>query len=144
MIPSLFTCKQSRSIKLFVWIILIVLLCTFKNSFSQTPPTSYACDFRNYPGNTCPVECTFTPIVGDDKTEKGCLCFNNLDDDGDGKADAADPSCATYFGLSFIGEGSDCSITPPGANTPFDLVGVPRCFRTKYSRYAIQSSGRRR
>jgi hypothetical protein len=58
-------------------------------------------------------------------TERGCRCFDGVDNDGDGKIDKADSNCATYYGLTFVGEGSDCSITPPGANTPFDLVNAP-------------------
>jgi hypothetical protein len=45
--------------------------------------------------------------------ERGCHCFNNIDDDGDGKIDKADPNCATYYGLTFIGEGSDCNLPIP-------------------------------
>lgn len=105
---------------LCVWITLLFLFF-YSSSFSQaTPPTDYPCDFRNYPGQTCPADCVFPANV-----EKGCNCFDNIDNDGDGKNNAADPDCATYFGLTFVGEGSDCSITPPGALTPFDLVGPP-------------------
>ena len=57
--------------------------------------------------------------------ERGCNCYDGVDNDGDGKIDQADPNCAPYFGLTFVGEGSNCSITPPGANTPFDMVGPP-------------------
>jgi hypothetical protein len=57
--------------------------------------------------------------------EKGCNCFDGADNDGDGKADKADSNCAVYYGLVFVGEGSDCSIVPPGSNTPFDLVNAP-------------------
>ena len=64
--------------------------------------------------------CTYPSTV-----EKGCRCFDGVDNDGDGKIDKADSNCATYYGLTFVGEGSDCSITPPGANTPFDLVNAP-------------------
>lgn len=57
--------------------------------------------------------------------EKGCNCFDGIDNDSDGKADKADSNCATYYGLIFVGESSDCSIIPPGASTPFDLIGAP-------------------
>src|SRR5688572_1077195 len=57
--------------------------------------------------------------------ERGCNCYDGVDNDGDGKIDQADSNCAPYFGLTFVGEGSSCSIVPPGANTPFDLVGAP-------------------
>ncbi|MBL7851975.1 MAG: hypothetical protein JNN04_13825, partial [Cyclobacteriaceae bacterium] len=45
--------------------------------------------------------------------------------DGDGKIDAADTECATYYGLAFVGEGSSCSITPPGGN-PFSTIAPPQ------------------
>ena len=57
--------------------------------------------------------------------EKGCNCFDNVDNDGDGKADKADSNCATYYGMVFVGDDADCSIVPPGVNTPFDLVNAP-------------------
>ncbi len=64
------------------------------------------------------------PIPADGK-ELGCECFDLADNDGDGRIDQVDSNCATYYGLTFVGQGSDCSITPPGASTPFDLVGPP-------------------
>jgi hypothetical protein len=57
--------------------------------------------------------------------EKGCRCYDNIDNDGDGKIDKADGDCASYFGLTFVGQGSNCSITPPGSATPFTGVGNP-------------------
>ncbi|MBL7846494.1 MAG: VCBS repeat-containing protein, partial [Cyclobacteriaceae bacterium] len=57
--------------------------------------------------------------------EKGCRCFDAIDNDGDGKKDSADPDCATYYGLSFVGAGSSCSITPPGGN-PFTSMAPPQ------------------
>ncbi len=57
--------------------------------------------------------------------EKGCNCFDGTDNDLDGTIDKADPNCAAYYGLIFVGEGSDCSILPPGINDPFDLVDDP-------------------
>ena len=64
--------------------------------------------------------CQFAATV-----EKGCNCFDGVDNDGDGGADKADANCAVYYGLVFVGDGSDCSIVPPGANTPFDMVNAP-------------------
>lgn len=57
--------------------------------------------------------------------ERGCRCFDGIDNDGDGKIDKADSNCAAYYGLVFVGEGSSCSITPPGTADPFDLVNAP-------------------
>src|SRR5687768_8836908 len=77
------------------------------------------------------VDCSVSANCGDpycqfaSNIEKGCNCFDALDNDGDGKADKADSNCAVYYGLAFVGEGSDCSIVPPGANTPFDMVNAP-------------------
>jgi hypothetical protein len=73
--------------------------------------------------------------------ERGCNCYDNVDNDGDGKIDEADSNCAPYYGLTFVGEGSNCSIVPPGANTPFDLVASNR-IRSEHGRYAIKSFGR--
>src|SRR5687768_9585602 len=52
--------------------------------------------------------------------ERGCRCFDGIDNDGDGTIDKADSNCATYYGLTFVGEGSNCSIVPPGTSDPFD------------------------
>jgi hypothetical protein len=57
--------------------------------------------------------------------EKGCRCYDTVDNDGDGKIDKADPDCAQYYGLTFVGQGANCSITPPGSATPFTGVGNP-------------------
>src|SRR5260221_11213620 len=62
-----------------------------------------------------------TPLI-----EKGCNCFDGIDNDGDGKIDSADPDCATYYGLTFVGPGSSCSITPPNSNTPFANMAPPQ------------------
>jgi hypothetical protein len=87
----------------------------------QSPVLTLPCNPAN-PANSgvCPADCVFPVAV-----ERGCNCFDGQDNDGDGLRDAADPDCATYYGLTFVGAGSDCSITPPGAATPFDLVGPP-------------------
>src|SRR5688572_19160588 len=70
--------------------------------------------------NCSKPECTFAANI-----EKGCRCFDNIDNDGDGKIDKADSNCAPYYGLIFVGEGSSCSIVPPGSADPFDLVNTP-------------------
>lgn len=59
-------------------------------------------------GNCNNAFCNFAANI-----ERGCNCFNNIDDDGDGKIDKADPNCATYYGLTFVGEGSDCNLPVP-------------------------------
>lgn len=86
-----------------------------------TPVTDYPCDPRSAANNgTCPGGCTFAPAI-----EKGCNCFDSVDNDGDGKIDAADPECGSFFGLVFVGSGSSsCSIIPPGGN-PFAGIGAP-------------------
>ena len=57
--------------------------------------------------------------------ERGCNCFDNIDNDGDGVIDKADPNCASYYGLEFVGEGSNCSLVPPGGASPFAGIGAP-------------------
>src|SRR6187549_1187223 len=97
------------------FILFVVLSLASISAFSQTLDCSLNPNCAN-------AYCA--PIPGDGK-ELGCECFDAADNDGDGKIDQADPNCATYYGLTFVGQGSDCSIVPPGANTPFDLVGPP-------------------
>ena len=125
--------KQMPSqIKFRLWISMVLFLFSYQYSFSQnnTPLTNYECDMRNTQnGDPCvgaSVDCTFPATV-----ERGCRCFDGINNDGDVDSngvpmtDARDPDCASYFGLSFIGEGSDCSITPPGALTPFAGMSPP-------------------
>jgi hypothetical protein len=98
---------------LFKLSLLVCFLFVSSFAYSQTVDCSVAANCTN-------DYCNFAANI-----EKGCRCFDGLDNDGDGKIDKADSNCATYYGLSFVGEGSDCSIVPPGANTPFDLVNAP-------------------
>ncbi len=109
------------------FIILIVLFAmtsvgVFRASGQITPVTQNPCDPRSTAnGGVCPVGCTFAPTL-----EKGCNCFDSIDNDGDGKIDAADPKCGSYFGLSFVGTGSsNCSIVPPPGLSPFVGIGAP-------------------
>jgi len=62
------------------------------------------------------AECQFAPTI-----ERGCNCIDGTDNDGDGKTDLDDSDCADYFGLTFVGEGSDCSIDPPPGTMFFDI-----------------------
>lgn len=115
--------ERHNSLSSIVPVLCIGFFLLAFHTLAQTPVTQYACDPRSTAnGGTCPnnTTCTFPANV-----EKGCNCFDNVDNDGDGKFDQADPDCFAYFGLTFVSPGEDCSITPPGANTPFDLVGPP-------------------
>lgn len=91
----------------------LIFLCS--TAFGQTVDCS----------NSANCNDPYCAPVATDGLEKGCECFDGADNDGDGQVDQADLNCATYYGLEFVGEGSDCNLTPPGANTPFDLVGPP-------------------
>jgi hypothetical protein len=102
-----------RSPQLFFVLILLTGALFTQNVYAQTVDCSVAANCAN-------VSCNFAANV-----ERGCHCFDNIDNDGDGKIDKADANCAADYGLTFVGDGSDCSITPPGSNTPFDLVNAP-------------------
>ena len=106
-------CLSKHSLKPVIFLSFGLVLFLTQQLVAQTVDCSN-------PANCSTAECSFASTV-----EKGCRCFDNLDNDGDGKIDKADSNCAAYYGLTFVGEGSDCSITPPGSNTPFDLVNAP-------------------
>lgn len=61
--------------------------------------------------STCPtipgVTCSFAATI-----EKGCNCYDNVDNDGDGKIDSDDIDCAYYL-TTYVGAGSTCSLPPP-------------------------------
>jgi hypothetical protein len=114
----------------------LFLLITIANVISAnaqiTPITQYECDPRSTAnGGTCPTGCNFTPAV-----EKGCNCFDSIDNDGDGKIDAADiGDCGVYFGLTFAGSGS--------SNWKYFCRNWCPCrVSTKYSRHTIKSCSR--
>lgn len=104
-------CKQSEFILKFTFVLL------FSAAGYMATGQDVDCSLSS---NCSDPYCQFTADI-----EKGCNCFDGIDNDGDSKADKADSNCAVYYGLVFVGEGSDCSIVPPGANTPFDMVNAP-------------------
>jgi hypothetical protein len=100
----------------------ILLFITFtKPALAQTPVTTFACDPRSTAnGGVCPTDCNFPVNV-----EKGCNCFDNIDNDGDGNIDIADiGDCAQYWGLGVSPGTSNCSIVPP-AGGAFAGLGAP-------------------
>src|SRR5688572_19363077 len=110
-----------RFVKICVFGLFLVL--SYGSSFGQT--TEVLCnDGKDNDGDGL-IDCADSNCVFAANIEKGCRCYDNLDNDGDTRIDKADPDCASYFGLSFVGQGSNCSITPPGSATAFDLVGNP-------------------
>ncbi|MDN4163980.1 gliding motility-associated C-terminal domain-containing protein [Cytophagales bacterium LB-30] len=68
------------------------------------------------------IDCNDTDCQFGANIEEGCNCFDNVDNDGDGTIDENDPDCTKYFGLEFIGEGSDCSLDPPAGSDVFDSI----------------------
>lgn len=73
-------------------------------------------EFCNYPKESAPGL--------KNGVEKGCNCFNNYDDDGDGLIDKQDLQCAQYYGLAFVGDEGDCSLDAP-AGSPFSSMAAP-------------------
>lgn len=53
------------------------------------------------------VTCSFAATI-----EKGCNCYDNVDNDGDGLVDANDVDCAPYL-TTYVGSGSTCTLPPP-------------------------------
>lgn len=104
-------CKQSGFVLKFTFVIYLSLSGFL--SYGQDVDCSMS------------ANCTDPYCAFDASVEKGCNCFDAIDNDADGKVDKADSNCAVYYGLEFVGAGSDCSLVPPGANTPFDLVNAP-------------------
>src|SRR6185369_11157606 len=70
-------------------------------------------------GGVCPspagITCTYAATI-----EKGCHCFDGVDNDSDGTKDSFDADCAYYYGLSIAGTGGQCpSIGPPPGSNVF-------------------------
>src|SRR5579859_4916499 len=100
---------ESDKVEMYRSLILFCLLVLSSVAYSQTCNTG-----------PCAGACVFPPTV-----EKGCNCFDGKDNDGNGLIDAADPSCASYYGLTFVGPGSNCSITPPQTGNGFATIAPP-------------------
>ncbi|MDZ4715659.1 MAG: VCBS repeat-containing protein, partial [Cytophagales bacterium] len=90
-------------------------------SFGQT--TEICNDGKDNDGNGL-IDCADAYCTFPANVEKGCRCFDGIDNDGDGKIDSSDTECATYYGLTFIGAGSSCSINPPPGQA-FTTTGPP-------------------
>jgi hypothetical protein len=106
---------ERKKVPLCKFIFTLFLLFFSVAAFSQTV---------NCENNCADPECNFPANV-----EKGCRCFDGIDNDpiaGEPQRfDKADPNCAAYYGLTFVGEGSQCDIVAPVQGSPFDLVGPP-------------------
>lgn len=108
----------------YKYIVLFLFLLITIGSMAQTADEVLWNDGIDNDGDGL-VDCVDGNCAFAANIERGCNCYDGNDNDGDGRIDQADSNCAPYFGLTFIGEGSDCSIVPPGANTPFDMIGPP-------------------
>ncbi len=66
-------------------------------------------------------ECQFAATL-----EKGCNCDDGMDNDSDGQIDIYDADCASYYGLTFVQDGTgDCSIPPPDSVDFFQFIDTP-------------------
>ena len=66
-------------------------------------------------------DCQYLPTI-----ELGCNCNDGIDNDSDGNIDSFDPDCASFYGLSFVGDATDCSVQPPISSTPFaEITDAP-------------------
>jgi hypothetical protein len=106
-----FITKQ-RTLLVSLCITVVCLLSAYRSA-AQTVNCALSANCGN-------AYCSFAPTI-----EKGCNCFDGIDNDDDDVIDQADSNCATYYGLIFVGEGTNCSIVPPGNADPFDLINVP-------------------
>jgi len=57
--------------------------------------------------------------------ERGCNCFDNVDNDGDGLIDRQDVNCAEYYGLTFVGGNASCPFPQDPSANPFAGIGAP-------------------
>ena len=65
-------------------------------------------------------DCQFAATI-----EDGCNCDDGIDNDGDGNIDNADSNCADFYGITFLGDDTSCSIPPGDGSGTFDFVGTP-------------------
>ncbi|MBS1544287.1 MAG: VCBS repeat-containing protein, partial [Bacteroidetes bacterium] len=102
-------------------LLLAGMLLIMVNAFGQTETCNDGVDNNGDGKIDCAdIQCTFAPTI-----EKGCNCYDGKDNDGNGKIDAADPSCAGYYGMTFVGQGTNCSINPP-PGTAFSTIAPPQ------------------
>src|SRR6478609_1946705 len=108
-----------RIVRNVVGLLVFFISC---NVYSQT--TEICNDGKDNNGDG-KIDCNDSLCIFPVTIEKGCRCFDGVDNDGDGKIDPADTDCAAYYGLTFVGAGSTCSIQPPPGSA-FTGIGDPR------------------
>lgn len=108
-----------RIIRHVVGLLIFFISCSV---YSQT--TEVCNDGKDNNGDGL-IDCNDSLCIFPVTIEKGCRCFDNIDNDGDGKIDPADTDCASYYGLTFVGSGSTCSIQPP-PGTGFSSIAAPQ------------------
>ena len=101
------------------FVIFCLVICSIP-SFGQTE----VCNDNKDNNGDGKIDCADALCIFPATVEKGCNCYDGKDNDGDGKIDSADSDCATYFGLTFVGTGSTCSINPP-PGTAFSTIAAP-------------------
>ena len=86
---------------------LALLICFLLYVIPSVAQTTEICNDGKDNNGDGKIDCADVLCMFAATIEKGCRCFDGIDNDGDGKIDSADPKCATYYGLTFVGTGSD-------------------------------------
>ncbi|MFC2125183.1 FG-GAP-like repeat-containing protein, partial [Bacteroidota bacterium] len=103
--------------KIFGWIIAFFLAFAMVNAYAQEE-----CNNGTDDDGDGLVDCNDSDCQYASNVERGCNCNDGSDNDGDGLTDISDADCASFYGLTFVGETTDCSLVPPDSINVFDYI----------------------
>ncbi|MFC2124790.1 FG-GAP-like repeat-containing protein, partial [Bacteroidota bacterium] len=108
---------RGRSEKIFGLIFTVLLAFSTLNAIGQENCNNGIDDDSDGLVDCNDGDCQFASNI-----ERGCNCDDGSDNDGDGLTDMSDADCADFYGLTFVGETSDCSLLPPDSLNFFDYI----------------------